>query len=131
VRQVFSLLANERPVITHCFAGKDRTGFTVATVLEAIGVDRDAILADFLRSNDAVPELRERILESVRDRSETPEVVTFAEARLTDEVLGVREDYLGAALRSIEETYGGLQGYLDAAGVAVQDVSRVRAALLG
>jgi protein-tyrosine phosphatase len=58
-------------------------------------------------------------------------VVTFAEARLTDEVLGVREDYLGAALRSIEENYGGLAGYLDAASVAVQDVSRVRAALLG
>ena len=35
VRQVISLLADGRPVITHCFAGKDRTGFTVATVLEA------------------------------------------------------------------------------------------------
>ncbi len=117
VRQVITLLADERPVITHCFAGKDRTGFTVATVLEAIGVDRDAILADFLRSNDAVPQLRERILESVRDRSETPEVVTFAEARLTEEVLGVREDYLAAAHRSIEVNYGGLRGYLTAAGV--------------
>ncbi len=52
VRQVISLLADGRPVIAHCFAGKDRTGFTVATVLEAVGVDRDAILADFLRSND-------------------------------------------------------------------------------
>ena len=131
VRQVISLLANERPVITHCFAGKDRTGFTVATVLEAIGVDRDAILADFLRSNNAVPQLRARILESVRDRSETPEVLTFAEARLTDEVLGVREDYLDAARRTIEENYGSLRGYLEAAGVTAGDVTRVRTALLG
>jgi len=45
VRQVISMLADERPVITHCFAGKDRTGFTVAVVLEAAGVPRDAILA--------------------------------------------------------------------------------------
>jgi protein-tyrosine phosphatase len=131
VRQVISLLANERPVITHCFAGKDRTGFTVATVLEAIGVDRDAILADFLRSNDAVSQLRERILESVRDHSETEETITFAEARLTDEVLGVREDYLDAARRSIEENYGSLPDYLAAAGVTAEDVGRVRAALLG
>jgi protein-tyrosine phosphatase len=130
VRRVISLLAAERPVITHCFAGKDRTGFTVATVLEAVGVDRDAILSDFLRSNDAVPQLRERILESVRDRSETPEVVTFAEARLTDEVLGVREDYLAAARRSIEENYGGLRGYLAAAGVTDEDVSRLRVVLV-
>jgi protein-tyrosine phosphatase len=131
VRQVISLLAGGRPVITHCFAGKDRTGFTVATVLGAVGIPRAAILADFLRSNEAVPQLRERILESVRDRSETPEIVTFAEARLTDEVLGVREDYLDAARRSIEENYGSLSGYLEAAGVTSDAVARVRTALLG
>ncbi|MGX9789068.1 tyrosine-protein phosphatase [Mycobacterium sp. MMS18-G62] len=131
VRQVISLLAAERPVITHCFAGKDRTGFTVATVLEAAGVDRDAIMADFLRSNAAVPQLRERIMESVRDHSETPEVLTFAEARLTDAVLGVQEDYLDAARRSIEQNYGSLRGYLEAAGVGAEDVARVRTALLG
>jgi protein-tyrosine phosphatase len=131
VRQVISLLAAERPVITHCFAGKDRTGFTVATVLGAIGVPRDEILADFLRSNAAVPQLREQILESVRNRSETPEVVTFAEARLTDEVLGVREDYLDASRRSIEENYGSLSGYLEAAGVTAGEIAKVRATLLG
>jgi protein-tyrosine phosphatase len=131
VRQVISLLADERPVIAHCFAGKDRTGFTVATVLDAIGVDRDAVMADFLRSNAAVPRLREQILGSVRDRSETDEVLTFAEARLTDEVLGVREDYLDASRRSIVQNYGSLQGYLDTSGVSASDVARVRAALLG
>jgi protein-tyrosine phosphatase len=131
VRQVISLLAADRPVITHCFAGKDRTGFTVATVLEAVGVDRDAIMADFLRSNAAMPQLREQILESVRDNSETPEVVTFAEARLTDAVLGVREDYLDAVRRSIEQNYGSLRSYLEAAGVAATDIAKARAALLG
>jgi protein-tyrosine phosphatase len=131
VRQVISLLADERPVITHCFAGKDRTGFTVATVLEAIGVDRDAVLADFLRSNAAVPRLREQILQSVRDRTDTAEEITFIEARLSDEVLGVREDYLESARRSIVENFGSLSGYLEAAGVMAEDVARVRTALLG
>jgi protein-tyrosine phosphatase len=131
VRQVISLLADERPVITHCFAGKDRTGFTVATVLEAVGVDRDAVLADFLRSNGAVPQLREQILQSVRDRTDTAEEVTFVEARLTDEVLGVREDYLDACRRSIVENYGSLQDYLTAAGVTADELARVRTALLG
>ncbi len=130
VRQVISLIAEGRPVITHCFAGKDRTGFTVATVLETLGVDRDAILADFLRSNNAIAPLRERILESVRDHSETDETLTFAEARLTDEVLGVREEYLEAARRTIERDYGSLRGYLEAAGVTDADVARLRAALL-
>ncbi|MBO0678602.1 tyrosine-protein phosphatase [Mycolicibacterium sp. S2-37] len=132
VRQVVTLLADRRPVLTHCFAGKDRTGFTVATVLEAVGVQRDAIVADFLRSNDAVPQLRDRILDSLRDRStETPEVVTFAEARLTDEVLGVREDYLDTARRTIDSHYGSLAGFLEAAGVTADDVARLRTVLLG
>jgi protein-tyrosine phosphatase len=131
VRQVISLLAEGRPILAHCFAGKDRTGFTVALVLEALGVRPEAIVADFLRSNAAVPQLRERILESVRGRSgETPEVMTFAEARLTDEVLGVKEQYLAAARGTIDEDYGGLDGYLEAAGVTADDLTRLRAALL-
>jgi protein-tyrosine phosphatase len=134
VRQVISLLADERPVIAHCFAGKDRTGFTVAVVLETVGVPRDAIVADFLRSNAAVPQLRERILESIRNRAEettTPEIVTFAEARLNDEVLGVRAEYLDAAKRTIDSEYGSTAGYLDALGVTSDQVSRLRESLTG
>ena len=37
VRQLISLLGDGQTVITHCFAGKDRTGFAVATVLETVG----------------------------------------------------------------------------------------------
>ncbi|BBY45001.1 tyrosine-protein phosphatase [Mycolicibacterium celeriflavum] len=131
VRQVISLLAAGRPVIAHCFAGKDRTGFTVATALGAVGVNREVVMADFLRSNDAVPHLREQIMRSVRERTETDEEVTFVEARLTDAVLGVREEYLAAARRSIDQNYGSLRGYLEAAGVTDQEVARLRATLLG
>lgn len=130
VRQVVSMLADGRPVLAHCFAGKDRTGFTVATVLEAVGIDRDAVLTDFLRSNDAIAPLRDRILEQVRDRAGVPaEVITFAEARLTDEVLGVREEYLDAAWRVRDEKYGSLDGFLEAAEVSPEQIERLRAVL--
>ncbi len=133
VRQVISMLTEERPVITHCFAGKDRTGFTVATVLEAVGIDRDAIMADFLRSNDAVPQLRESILDSIRNRSEetTDEIVTFAEARLTEEVLGVREVYLDTSRKVIDDQYGSLAKYLDAVGITQAQLDLLRRSLLG
>lgn len=131
IRQVVSLLADGRSLIAHCFAGKDRTGFTVATVLDAVGVEADAVMADFLRSNEAVPQLREQILASVRERIDTAEEVTFVEARLTEAVLGVREDYLVAARRSIADNFGSLRGFLEASGVTDDDVARLRAALLG
>jgi protein-tyrosine phosphatase len=134
VRQVISLLAEDKPVITHCFAGKDRTGFTVALVLDTLGVERAAIVSDFLRSNDAVPQLQERILESIRNRAAekpTDEIVTFAEAQLNEEVLGVREAYLDAAWRTIEADYGTPAKYLEAIGVSTDQLDRLRANLLG
>ena len=133
VRQVISLLADGKSVITHCFAGKDRTGLTVALVLEAVGVEREAIAADFLRSNAAVPQLRASILESIQSRaaeSSTPEIVTFAEARLTDEVLGVREEYLDASRRTIDRDHGSVPKYLAAIGVTTDQIARLREALL-
>lgn len=132
VRQIVTVISQGRPVLVHCFAGKDRTGFAVAVALEAAGVDRDAILEDYLRSNTAVGRLRERILESMRNREGvTPEVVSFAESRLTEEVLGVREGYLVSARRVLDDTYGGLPGYLSAAGVGEDDIARMRRQLLG
>ena len=133
LHRVVTLLAAGRPVLTHCFAGKDRTGFVIATVLEVIGLDRDVIVADYLRSNDSVPQLRERITEMIQQRSDTeltPEVVKFTEARLSDEVLGVRAEYLDAARRTIDETYGSLDSYLRDAGITAADIDRLRSALL-
>ncbi|MEY8018576.1 tyrosine-protein phosphatase [Mycobacterium servetii] len=134
LHRVVTLLAAGRPVLTHCFAGKDRTGFVVATVLAALGVDRDVIVADFLRSNDAIPQLRAEISEMIRQRAEaevTPEVETFAEARLSDGVLGVREEYLAAAWQTIDGEFGSLQAYLHDAGITAPDVDRLRTALFG
>jgi protein-tyrosine phosphatase len=134
LHRVVSLLADGRSVLAHCFAGKDRTGFTIALVLEAAGVERDAIIADFLSSNQSVPQLRDRILESVRQRSDievTPELMAFTEARLSDEVLGVHEEYLDTARRTIDENFGSLDGYLRSAGITEADVARLRSALLG
>jgi len=132
VRQIITLIGAGRPVLVHCFAGKDRTGFAVALALEAAGVAPGEILEDYLRSNDAVGPLRESILSTMRTREGvTDEVVSFAESRLTDDVLGVREQYLTSARRVLDETHGGLQGYLDAAGVTPADVERLRAHLVG
>jgi protein-tyrosine phosphatase len=132
VHKVVTMLGAGDRVLAHCFAGKDRTGFTIGVVLEATGVDRDAIMADYLASNAAVPQLRAHIIETIRHRmSETPELAEVAEARLTEAVLGVREDYLDSARRAIIEDFGSLGAYLHAAGVTDDDVKQLRIALRG
>lgn len=132
VRQIITLIGSGRPVLVHCFAGKDRTGFAVAVALEAAGVDRAAVVGDYLHSNHAVSRLRTNILETMRSREGmTEEMVSFAESRLTDEVLGVREEYLLSARRVLDETHGDLASYLAAAEVSDDDVAALRARLRG
>jgi protein-tyrosine phosphatase len=50
------------PVFFHCTAGKDRTGWTAAIVLTALGVDRETVYEDYLLTNARTAELIERIL---------------------------------------------------------------------
>jgi len=48
-RALFDTLAQpeRRPLLFHCTAGKDRTGFAAALILLALGATREAILADY------------------------------------------------------------------------------------
>ena len=39
--------AGRLPAVFHCHAGKDRTGFVAAMLLEAVGVPRDTVLDDY------------------------------------------------------------------------------------
>lgn len=46
-----AILDEDGPVLFHCSAGKDRTGFGAALILTALGVEWDVILRDYLSSN--------------------------------------------------------------------------------
>ena len=48
------LKADDRAVLWHCSAGKDRVGIGTALLLTALGVDRDTVIRDFVKTNDFV-----------------------------------------------------------------------------
>jgi protein-tyrosine phosphatase len=62
-------------VVVHCAAGKDRTGVVVALALDLAGVDRDAILADYLLTAERLDAIIDRLrgarayASNLRDRS--------------------------------------------------------------
>jgi protein-tyrosine phosphatase len=53
---------SEGAVIVHCAAGKDRTGVVVALALDLVGVDRDAIMADYLLTTERIDAIIDRLL---------------------------------------------------------------------
>ncbi|WP_278263281.1 tyrosine-protein phosphatase [Nocardia sp. AG03] len=101
-----SIVAGQGAALVHCAAGKDRTGWAVATVLRAVGVTEDAIYTDFLASNAAVEPLR-RLLE--------PKIGNGA--ALSQDLLGVHEEYLRTADATVHARYGGTEGYLTEIGL--------------
>ena len=93
------LLESDAPIVFHCTAGKDRTGFAAALILLALGVRRDVVMQDYLLTNT----LYRR-------------PVGLANAA-PDEVLQVlwrvQEDFLETALHGVEVGYGGIDSYLE------------------
>ncbi|GLW48745.1 protein-tyrosine-phosphatase [Streptomyces sp. NBRC 14336] len=104
--QVLLALAEDSvPALMHCAAGKDRAGLSIAVTLLALGVERDAILADYLESN-----AKHRRYKVKRNNSHTPEVM-----ELLSPLFDARAEYLTAAFDTIEETWGGVDPYLEQA----------------
>lgn len=61
VAAVVGLLDPLGVTLIHCAAGKDRTGVVVAALLLLTGVEPDTVVADYRRSEDAMPRVLERL----------------------------------------------------------------------
>ncbi|MBR7826304.1 tyrosine-protein phosphatase [Actinospica sp. MGRD01-02] len=91
------------PALVHCHVGKDRTGLTVALLLELLGVPRDVIAADYVMSNAGLGAIRHN---------------------------DVQAEVLVWTLAGLDERFGGPQAYLAAHGLRDETVDALRAAFL-
>jgi protein-tyrosine phosphatase len=96
--------ADALPLMFHCTAGKDRTGWLSALVLSALGVDHDQILADYLRTNDLNETAVAHLVAAVADRVPDPTVLK--------PLLEARAEYLLAAFDEVDRAHGGVDRYL-------------------
>ncbi|WP_454294716.1 tyrosine-protein phosphatase [Salana multivorans] len=101
------LARSEGATLVHCSAGKDRTGVLVALTAEIAGAEREAINADYLHSNLALAD----------QRSVVPPGISEEDLEIIAPLLGVHLVSLEAARTAINTSYGGLPGFLTAAGV--------------
>jgi protein-tyrosine phosphatase len=118
----------EGAVIVHCAAGKDRTGVACALVHHVAGVPREAMIADYMLTND-----ESRILRKMAHTAEFVERI--AGRRPTDEALrvavSVYPEFLEAFFDSVTERHGSVDGYLEAVlGVDAGLRDRIRERLL-
>ena len=116
-RALFAHLIEDRaPLVIHCTAGKDRTGFACALILHALGVPADIIAEDYLLTN--------RFYRRPTTSSDLPDDVR--------EVLGsVETSFLAAAFEAIGAEFGDLETYfIDGLGLGARERGRLEARYL-
>jgi protein-tyrosine phosphatase len=111
------LIEDNTPLVIHCTAGKDRTGFACALILHTLGVPDDLIAEDYLLTNCFYR----------RDPS--------ASSDLPDEVrqvlASVEASFLAAAFDAIGADYGDLETYIsDGLGIRAGERARLQARYL-
>ena len=115
------------PFVQHCTSGKDRVGAGSATILLALGVPRETILADYLLSNENQLSASKLGTGAAKAGMEiTPEMLQMF-ALLTK----VHKEYLEAFFATIDAKFGGTEGYLkQGLGLTDEDLVRVKALYL-
>ena len=111
------------PFVQHCTSGKDRVGAGSATILLALGVPRETIMADYLLSNEnQISSSKLGTGASQAGMEITPEMLQMF-ALLTK----VHKEYLEAFFATIDAKFGGTEGYLkQGLGLTDEDLARVR-----
>ena len=133
LRKLFECIGAERlPLVIHCSAGKDRTGFAVALLLRSLGVDSGTVLRDYLASNTAMDYEQFILSRQAADLGLTD--AQHPLLRMPREVRRVlfsaEPDFLQAAFNQLRAQFGTLEAYFNSIGVTPQTLARVRNALL-
>src|SRR6202163_4014231 len=117
-RALFAHLLEDRaPLVIHCTAGKDRTGFACALILHALGVPDDLIAQDYLLTN----RFYRRAPSASSDLPETVRQV----------LASVERSFLAAAFDAIGADYGDLECYLrDGLGLGTGERAKLEARYL-
>jgi len=119
------------PVLIHCNAGKDRAGVAVTLILEALGVDRETIMEEFLLTNK-IGRSREKanlISKKSKDSRSARGISSGPSASAWFPIVGVQPEMLEAFYASVDEQYGSMDAFLTEMGVDQEARSALTASL--
>ncbi len=106
-------------VIVHCAAGKDRTGLIIASILGALGVGDEDIVADYALTTDNLEGIGQRL----RRRSESYGAATGA-------VMDAPAGAMREVLTSLRDKHGSVGGFLHWAGVCPPVIDELETTLV-
>jgi protein tyrosine/serine phosphatase len=121
IAQAIRVLADtedEASAVYHCAAGKDRTGVLSAILLSLLGVEDELIVVDYALSQDNMDKVIER-LDSLRGYDQVWQ-------ELPPETLHARPETMRGLLDTMNERFGGMEGYARQIGIRDDEIERLR-----
>ena len=115
------LAAEEKPVLFHCFTGKDRTGILAALILGLCGVSREDIAADYSISQIYLPPVYDWMRDNLPD---------FALVDRSTPAFSTAAEYMLALTDHLEREYGGAAAFLHQCGAGEDALEAIRARLV-
>ena len=102
-----NLIDDDGPALFHCTAGKDRAGFAAAITLIALGVSKEDVIKDYMKTNQFTEERIEEIIGQI-------ELMTLyqTDAEVLRPLLGVEREYIETAFQTAEDEYGSLMNFI-------------------
>ncbi len=108
----------------HCTAGKDRTGIVVATVLAALGVERQTIIEDYLLT---LEHFDNRPLLAIVEQHLRDAGVTAWERSWLMPYISVHEENIVQFFAGIDEQFGSFDRFVaEGLGLTQQEVTQLR-----
>ena len=117
-----NLIDDDGPALFHCTAGKDRAGFAAAITLIALGVSKEDVISDYMKTNQFTKERIEEIIGQI-------ELMTLyqTDAEILRPLLGVEREYIETAFQTAEEKYGSLENFIrDGLNISDKDIQKLR-----
>lgn len=114
--------APDGAVLWHCSAGKDRAGVGTALLLSVLGVPRDVILSDFVKTNEFLLPGTMKMVEGILAVNPDPEVAACARV-----LCEVRDSYLKGVFEIIDQNYDTMESYVETMlGLTKKQQNRIR-----
>jgi len=126
--QIIKLAAepSNLPMLIHCAAGKDRTGFACSLLQLLLGLPQETILADYLLTNRYLEQFKVEML----DKLKVFFILGVSKQKFMP-LLDARSEYLLAAFDQIHREHGTIEAYFrDALGIRAEERTQLQETLL-
>ncbi len=112
----------DKAILFHCTAGKDRTGMAAAYLMAVLGVDRKTITEDYMLTNEFCQEKIEFMVQKLKERDDDPMLEVYMRS-----MMGVRPEIINSLFDFCEKYYGSIANYVKTyIGVTDEEIAQLK-----